>query len=106
MDELKKRLSQKKRYRPQTPIKNELNIKQKYVLNSDNSEYFITLKLLENNKIIIKCYPKTSQVKYEADFQLEELKEKNRIFNLCKNIEEAYKILMNILNRKKAKVTT
>ena len=104
MDELKKRLSQKKRYRPQTPIKNELNIKQKYVLNSDNSEYFITLKLLENNKIIIKCYPKTSQVKYEADFQLEELKEKNRIFNLCKNIEEAYKILMNILNRKKAKV--
>lgn len=105
MDELKKRLSQKKRCRPQSPTKSEVNIKQKYVLNNENSEYFITLKLfIEKNKIIIKCYPRTSEVKYEASFQLEELKEKNRIFNVCKNLEDAYKIFMNILNKKKAKV--
>jgi WD40 repeat protein len=104
MDELKKRLSQKKRHRTQSPIKSELNNKQKYVLNNEKTEYFITLKLLEKSKIIIKCYPQTSQAKYEANFQLEELREKNRHFNVCNNIEEAYKILMNLLNDKKAKV--
>ena len=104
MDELKKRLSQKKRYRPKSPTKTDTNIKQKYVLNDENTEYFVTLKILENNKIMIKCHPRPSQVKYEAQYQLEELREKNRIFNVCKNIEEAYKILMNILNKKKGEI--
>ena len=105
MDELKKRLTQKKRYRPQSPIKEETNKKPKFLIKNENSEYFVSLKLInEKNNIIIKCSPSASLLKYSITIELEQLKEKNRIFNVCANIEDAYKIFINLFNKKKAKI--
>ena len=103
MDELKKRLTQKKRGRPQSPTKEESNLKQKYNISSEKSEYLLSLKLLnDKNSIIIKCSPDTTLIKFQVSIQLEQLKEKNRIFNVCKNLEDAFKIITNLFNKKKA----
>ena len=108
MEELKKRLSQKKRYRAQSQNRlNSIQIisKQKYIINYNNIDYYISIKLpLEKDMIIIECSPKKTQIEYEANIKLEELKEKCRIFNMCKNLEEVFKIFNNCFNSKKAKL--
>ena len=105
MDELKKRFSLKKRHRPQSPTKIENILKQKYIITNDSSEYIISIKLVtEKNNIIIKCSNKILQSKFEANFELEELKQKNRIFNVCQNLEDAFKIFTNFFNLKKVRI--
>ena len=108
MEELKKRLSQKKKNRTQSQngIKNIQTIsKQKYMINYNNIEYCISLKLpLEKDMIIIECSSKNTQMEYEANIKLEELKEKCRIFNICKNLEEVFKIFNNCFNSRKVKL--
>ena len=108
MEELKKRLSQKKRYRAQSQNRlNSIQIisKQKYIINYNNIDYYISIKLpLEKDMIIIECSPKKTQIEYEANIKLEELTEKCRIFNMCKNLEEVFKIFNNCFNSKKAKL--
>jgi len=105
MEDIKKRLSQKKRNRTQSQniIKSIQTIsKQKYIININNIEYSISLKLpLEKNMILIECSPKNTQIKYETNIKLEEIKEKCRIFNICKNLEEVFKIFNNCFNSKK-----
>ena len=108
MEELKKRLSQKKRNRTQSQnkIKNIQKVsKQKYIINYNNIEYCISLKLpLEKDMIVIECSSKNTQMEYETNIKLEELKEKCRIFNICKNLEEVFKIFNNCFSSKKAKL--
>ena len=105
MEEIKKRLSQKKRNRPQSPIKEESLLFQKYNIKSDKSEYIVSIKLLnDKNNILIKCSQKTNLIRFELTIKLLDLKEKNRIFNVCNNLKEAFKILTNSFNKKKAKI--
>ena len=105
MDEIKKRLSQKKRNRPQSPIKEESPIFQKYNIKTDKSEYVVSIKLLnEKNSILIKCSPKANLTRFELTLKLLELKDKNRIFHICHNIKDAFKIFTNFFNKKKAKI--
>ena len=106
MDELKKRLTQQKRCRPQSPIKEETIKKPKFIIKSENSDYFVSLKLInEKNNIIIKCSPSASILKYTATIELEQLKEKNRMFNVCTCIEDAFKMFINLFNRKKVNIS-
>ena len=105
MDEIKKRLFQKKRNSPQSPIKEESPIFQKYNIKTDKSEYVVSIKLLnEKNSILIKCSPKANLTRFELTLKLLELKDKNRIFHICHNIKDAFKIFTNFFNKKKAKI--
>ena len=105
MDELKKNITQKKRNRTQSPSKYESNIKHKYEISSEKAEYSLSIIYNENkNKIIIKCSCHKTLIKYEKIFLFDEFKKKNRIFNVCNNLEEIYKLLINIFNNKKAKI--
>ena len=108
MEELKKRLSQKKRYRTQTPNKFETIHtipKQKYIINNKNNEYAISLKLpADKNLIEIECSQTKNKMKFEASIKLEELKEKCKLFHICQNLSDVFKIFNNCFNNKKAKI--
>ena len=72
---------------------NNLNVKKhKYIFECDKKSYTIYLILIEE-KIRIKVSPKiqdTDEYYYERDFTQEELKQKNKVFKLCNNIEDSY----------------
>ena len=103
MDELKKRLSQKKRSRPQSGAKMDENNKKNFVVAQNNIEYFIRVKISKStSKIIIECVPGNTFITYEIKLELESLKEENRIFNVCQNLEDAYKVITNIFSKKKS----
>ena len=105
MEELKKRLTQKKHNRSQSSKEEESNYSQKYNISSEKSEYFLTLKLLKKkNIILIKCSPKNSLIIYEIKIEFVQLKKKSRLFCVSKNIEDAYKILMNLFNKNKVNI--
>jgi len=108
MEELKKRLSQKKRYRTQTPYKFETIQtipKQKYIINNKNIEYSISLKLpSDKNSIEVECSRVNTKMKFEASIKLEELKEKCNLFHICQNLADVFKIFNNCFNNKKAKI--
>ena len=68
--------------------------KQKYIFENNNKSYSITLILFEE-KIKILVYPLTKGKEeyyyyYEKDFTQEELKNNNKVFKLCNDIEESY----------------
>ena len=45
------------------------------------------------------------QKEYSICFSLDNLKEKYMIFNICKTLEDAYKIFMNLFNNEKAQIS-
>lgn len=105
MEELKKRLTKKKHNMSQSSKEDESTYNHKYSILSEKSEYILILKLLKSkNLIIIKCSPKTELIMFEAKLELEQLEEKNRLFSVCNNTEDAYKIIMNVFNKKKIKI--
>ena len=73
---------------------------------SDNNQYVITLKLKsEKTRLILKCSAIEKQEEYSINFDLNSLKEKYMIFNVCKNLDDAYKIFMNLFTNEKAKIS-
>ena len=74
---------------------NESNLnmkKNKYFFENDKKSYIIYLILVEE-KIKIKVSPKIlekDEYYYEKDYSQEELKQINKVFKLCNNIEDSY----------------
>lgn len=106
MNQFKKRLIQNKRYRPSSQSQSDSNTNQRYEISSEESLYYISLKILyKEKKLLIVCSPKNNSLKYEASFELDNLKEKNIIFTVCKDLQDAFKIIINLLEKKKGKIS-
>ena len=106
MNQFKKRLIQNKRYRPSSQSQSDSNTNQRYEISSEESLYYISLKILyKEKKLLIVCSPKNNSIKYEASFELDNLKEKNIIFTVCKDLQDAFKIIINLLEKKKGKIS-
>ena len=105
MDDIKDRFIFQKRQRNyDLSSRSDKTQKFNHILN--NGQYVISLKLKsEKSKIILKCSALEIQKEYFITFTLENLKEKYNIFNVCKNLDDAYKIFVNIFNNNKAKIS-
>lgn len=83
----------------QTTDESNLNMKRhKYIFEYDKKSYIIYFILVEE-KIKIKVKPENQEIDeyyYERDFSQEELKQINKVFKLCNNIEESYNYLNDL----------
>ena len=105
MDESKNRFIFQKRQR-NYDLSSKSDKTQKYQHLIDKGQFVITLKLKsEKAKLIIKCSAIDLQKEYSICLSLENLKEKYIIFNICKTLEDAYKIFMNLFNNEKAHIS-
>ena len=105
MEDFKERFFLQKRQR-NYDLSSKSDISQKYNRVMNEGQYVITLKLKsEKSKLVLKCSALEIQREYSITFTLENLKEKYTIFNLCKNLEDAYKIFINIFNNNKATIS-
>jgi hypothetical protein len=96
----------KKRQKPTHWSKKlDITLDQKEIfIKKENISYKLVLaSILENgkNKIFLICNRVKSSKKYELELTLEILKEACKTFRICNNLEEAFKILKNILSKKK-----
>ena len=88
---------------------NESNLnmkKHKYIFENDKKSYIIYLILVEE-KIKIKVSPKIQEKDeyyYERDFSQEELKQINKVFKLCNNIEDSYNYLNDLFNENQSQI--
>ena len=76
--------------------------KQKYIFENDNKIYSVLLILIDE-KIKIIVYPMNigkDEYFYEKDFSQEELKENNKVFKLCNDIEDSYEYLNDLFKDK------
>ena len=102
-------LINKKRERCITHSKKlDITLDQKeFFVQSDNLNYRITLaSIMENgkNKLYVSCNQLKSSLKYEIELFLDILKEKSKTFRICNNLEETFKMLKNLLSKKKVKI--
>ena len=83
----------------------DITLDQKEIfIQKDNLNYRIILSsILENgkNKILIVCNHVKSPIKYEKEVGLEILRDLSKTFRICNNLEEAFKMLKNLFNKKK-----
>ena len=106
VEEAKNRFILQKRQRNNYELLSKPDITQKYQHLMNNGQFIITLKLKnEKAKLIIKCSAIDIQKEYSICFSLENLKEKYMIFNICKTLEDAFKIFMNLFNNEKAQIS-
>ena len=88
---------------------NESNLntrKHKYIFENENKLYIIHLILLED-KLKIKVSPKIQEKDeyyYERDFSQEELKQINKVFKLCNNIEDSYNYLNDLFKENQTQI--
>ena len=76
--------------------------KQKYIFKNDKKIYSVLLILIDE-KIKIIVYPMNigkDEYFYEKDFSQEELKENNKVFKLCNDIEDSYEYLNDLFEDK------
>ena len=76
--------------------------KQKYIFKNDKNIYSVLLILIDE-KIKIIVYPMNigkDEYFYEKDFSQEELKENNKVFKLCNDIEDSYEYLNDLFEDK------
>ena len=78
---------------PITEISNENYIR----LKNNNVDYFIGIKILENNINISLCQEFDYNIYFDNNFSLEYLKEQHKYLSLSENINEAYGILNQYL---------
>lgn len=66
----------------------------------------VVTSILENGiyKLYLYCNNVKSSVKFEMELSLDILREKSKSFRICSRLEEAFKVLKNIFNRKKVRI--
>ena len=66
----------------------------------------VVTSILENGiyKLYLYCNNVKSSVKFEMELNLETLREKSISFRICSRLEEAFKVLKHIFNKKKVKI--
>ena len=76
--------------------------KQKYIFENDNKIYSVLLILIDEKIKIIVCPMNVGKDEYfyEKDFSQEELKENNKVFKLCNDIEDSYEYLNDLFKDK------
>ena len=104
MSQLQNHFIKKKRLRDKSLKYSENYTKKEFIIIKSNKKYFFNLDIdEEKKKIQITCLS-SSEIYFEINLDLEQLKKKCRIFNACFTLEDAYKIIFNLFKNKKVKI--